>query len=272
MKTDSRLSRRRLLASVPAVAAAGVPAAATALGGLATGAADDPIFAAIERHRKAFDAYREAKEHHHELREEHEAERDPQGIYLGEYPEIEMVTEYSDGRTCRMATEADGRARRADLDNSPKGDISSWGPVATGRMVPRYATLPWHIDYSVPADCADPDAWKAEKWREFKQWSGICDGSPASIASDARNEAHARLIEATAALNARPATLAGVAALLRTVAEFYDGDEGSIWGGTIYAEDEDGDADYERKPLVDNAGILQEILETLAEVVESTAA
>jgi len=43
MKTDSTLSRRRLLASVPAVAAAGVPAAATALGGLATGATADPI-------------------------------------------------------------------------------------------------------------------------------------------------------------------------------------------------------------------------------------
>ncbi len=45
MKTDTNLSRRRLLAGVPAVAAAGVPSVATALGGLATG--DDPIFAAI---------------------------------------------------------------------------------------------------------------------------------------------------------------------------------------------------------------------------------
>jgi hypothetical protein len=46
--------RRRLLASVPAVAAAGVPAAATALGGLSTGATADPIYAAIEVHREAY--------------------------------------------------------------------------------------------------------------------------------------------------------------------------------------------------------------------------
>jgi hypothetical protein len=49
MKTN--LSRRRLLASMPAVAAAGVPSVATALGGLA--ADSDPIFAAIEAHHDA---------------------------------------------------------------------------------------------------------------------------------------------------------------------------------------------------------------------------
>jgi hypothetical protein len=54
MKTDTTMSRRRLLASVPAVAAAGVPAAATALGGLSTGATADPIYAAIEVHREAY--------------------------------------------------------------------------------------------------------------------------------------------------------------------------------------------------------------------------
>jgi hypothetical protein len=48
---SNTLSRRRLLASVPAVAAGAVPAAATALGGLATNA--DPVFAAIETHREA---------------------------------------------------------------------------------------------------------------------------------------------------------------------------------------------------------------------------
>ncbi len=37
MKTETTLSRRRLLASVPAVAAAGLPSIATALGGLPTG-------------------------------------------------------------------------------------------------------------------------------------------------------------------------------------------------------------------------------------------
>jgi hypothetical protein len=50
MKTDSTLSRRRLLAGVPAVAAVGVPSVATALSGLA--AEPDPIFAAIEEHKR----------------------------------------------------------------------------------------------------------------------------------------------------------------------------------------------------------------------------
>ncbi len=53
MKTDTNLSRRRLLAGVPAVAAVGVPSVATALGGLRTGG-DDPIFAAIEAHKRAY--------------------------------------------------------------------------------------------------------------------------------------------------------------------------------------------------------------------------
>jgi hypothetical protein len=51
MKTDTTLSRRRLLAGVPAVAAAGVPSVASALGGLAEG--DDPIFAVIAEYRAA---------------------------------------------------------------------------------------------------------------------------------------------------------------------------------------------------------------------------
>jgi hypothetical protein len=51
MKIENTISRRKLLASAPAVAAAGVPSIATALGGLATG--DDPIFAAIEAHKQA---------------------------------------------------------------------------------------------------------------------------------------------------------------------------------------------------------------------------
>jgi len=41
MNTDHTLSRRRLLASVPVVAAAGAPSVATALSGLAEGA--EPI-------------------------------------------------------------------------------------------------------------------------------------------------------------------------------------------------------------------------------------
>ena len=51
-------TRRRLLASLPAAAAAMTPVAATALSGLHTGqAAHDPMFAAVARHRKAWRAY-----------------------------------------------------------------------------------------------------------------------------------------------------------------------------------------------------------------------
>jgi hypothetical protein len=50
MKTDTNLSRRRLLARIPAVVATMAPAAASALSGLPTG--DDPIFAAIEEHKR----------------------------------------------------------------------------------------------------------------------------------------------------------------------------------------------------------------------------
>jgi hypothetical protein len=54
MKTDATLSRRRLLASVPAMAAAAMPGAATALGGLHT--SYDPIFAVIAEYRAAVTA------------------------------------------------------------------------------------------------------------------------------------------------------------------------------------------------------------------------
>jgi hypothetical protein len=57
MSTDT-LSRRRLLASVPAVAAAMAPVAASALGGLPT--RDDPVFAAIEAHQVAANAFGDA--------------------------------------------------------------------------------------------------------------------------------------------------------------------------------------------------------------------
>jgi hypothetical protein len=65
MKTDPTLSRRRLLAGVPAVAAAGVPSVATALGGLAAG--PDPVFAAIEAHRAMILAMKAAYKVHAHL-------------------------------------------------------------------------------------------------------------------------------------------------------------------------------------------------------------
>lgn len=64
MKTGKIISRRRLLTSAPAAAAAMAPAAATALGSLPTSAAglSDPIFAALKREREtnaAFEAQSE---------------------------------------------------------------------------------------------------------------------------------------------------------------------------------------------------------------------
>jgi hypothetical protein len=88
------------------------------------------------------------------------------------------------------------------------------------------------------------------------------------MAFDAWDEAHRRYIMATANLNVRPGTMAGVAALLRYIAEIRDDEED--WNLALYEEDDDGDADYDRDPIVDNEGLLQEILETLAETVEST--
>jgi len=86
MKTDA-FTRRRLLASMPAVAAIAAPAAATALGGLPA-CEDDPVFAAIERHRQAFKAYKVTGEITARLYSAWEEQQDPRGFYLGEYPEI----------------------------------------------------------------------------------------------------------------------------------------------------------------------------------------
>jgi hypothetical protein len=240
MKTDTTLSRRRLLASMPAAAAAMAPAAASALCRLPA-SEDDPVFAIIERHRQAFEAYEITGKIFHRLAKEQEAKQNPEGIYLGEYPEIKP--EFS-------GDAYDFRIRK----------------VPTGRMVPRYATLPREIDDNIPADCADPEAWKAQKYREFDEWFGCDDGSPRTVAYDAWNAAHRHFIATTAELNIRPSTLAEVAALLRYIAEFHDAE---VWTDCMYEED---DEDSERPPIVDNDGLFKEILETLAEVAESIRA
>jgi hypothetical protein len=69
MKTDINLTRRRLLARIPAVAAVGVPSVATALGGLPTG--DDPIFAVIAEYRAAVAARMAALDRWNEAGEPH---------------------------------------------------------------------------------------------------------------------------------------------------------------------------------------------------------
>jgi hypothetical protein len=158
MKTDSNLSRRKLLASMPAAAAAMAPAAAIALGGLPT---DDPVYAAIEAHREAFEEYKSADEITTQPYAEWDAQHDPRGMYLGEYPEIKY----------RFTREFTGEARIPEVHE-----------VHTGRMAPRYAINPADIDNNVPAGCADPDAWKAQKPREYDEWSGCDEGSPKSAA------------------------------------------------------------------------------------------
>jgi hypothetical protein len=240
MKTDIPFSRRRLLASMPAAAVAMAPAAAPALCRLPA-SEDDPVFAAIERHRQAFEAYNATHEIFHRLAEEQEAKRNPDGIYLGEFPEIKQEF-FGERRDLQMRE------------------------VHTGRMVPRYARLPAEIDNNVPADCADPDTWIAQKRRELKEWFGSTEGSPRSVAYDAWNAAHRRLVVATAELNTRPGTLAGVAALLRYIAEFHKDD---VWDDIIFEKD---DENGERPPIVDNEGLFEEILENLADATESIRA
>jgi hypothetical protein len=244
MTNTTNMSRRRLLASsMPALAAAAAmaPVAVSALCRLPAGG-DDPVFAAIERHRKAFEAYKSTGEISTRLYSEWEKQQDPRGFYLGEYPEIK---------------------------HEVTGEIHAlqFHEVHTGCMVPRYATCPANIDNSVPADCADADAWKAQKRREFDEWSGCNDGSPKSIAYDAWDAAHRRLVVATAELNTRPSTLAGVAALLRYIAEFHDDD--GVWADCLFEED---DEDSERPPIINNNGLFKKILETLAETAESIGA
>jgi hypothetical protein len=246
MTNTTHLSRRKLLASMPAVAAAGVPGAAMALCRLPA-EGDDQVFAAIERHRKAVAEYKSTEEISTRLYAEWDKQHDARGMYLGEYPEI-----------------------KHKFTGEFMGGIPELQEVHTGCMVPRYATIPREIDDNVPADCADPEAWKAQKRREFDEWSGCDENSPKSLAYDAWNAAHRRLVAATAELNTRPSTLAEIAALLRYIAESYDGDDDEgAWNAILFAED---DEDSEREPIVDNERLLQEILEILADEVESIRA
>jgi hypothetical protein len=61
--------------------------------------------------------------------------------------------------------------------------------------------------------------------------------------------------------------MAGVAVLLRYIAEISDDEED--WNLAIYEEDDNGDADYDRDPIIDNNDLFREILETLAAAAET---
>jgi hypothetical protein len=69
MKTDSTLSRRRLLASIPTIAAIAAPAAANALSDIPTGS--DPVFAVIAEYRAAVIARMAALDRWNEAGEPH---------------------------------------------------------------------------------------------------------------------------------------------------------------------------------------------------------
>ncbi len=246
--TNTTLSRRRLLASMPAAAAAMVPVAASAVCRLPTDG-EDPVFAAIKQHRKAFDAYREACAVNHRLREERKAKRNPEGVYLGEVPEQKWITETVG-------------AQRLDRE------------IPTGRMVPSYATYPAAINNHVPTGCTDIEVWKAAKHRELKQWSGVCEGSPISIAWQTQNDAHEALLDAAIALNMKPTTLAGVAALLDYVVIF---PKTEIWTDADYHFHRDDDEeDHEESDEYcgeedENLelGFLKDILVTLADALRN---
>jgi hypothetical protein len=260
MSGDSTLSRRRLLASVPALAATMAPASGTALSVYRTGTENDPVFSAIERHRVAFGAYQQAKERHRDARKAFEARRDPRGVYLYDAPETTLVVEYPDG----------GRVDFRDINTSnlPNGERCN-REIYTGHTVAVFADNPRHIRQADEdcIECADFEVWQDQKLEELLQWRG-CYDDLIGAARELEHHAFECLVAATAELNTRPTTLAGTAALLRTIAQSYDGDNGDIWDGTVYGEhDEDGDVVGD--PILDNNGLLLEILKTLAEAVQS---
>jgi hypothetical protein len=62
-----------------------------------------------------------------------------------------------------------------------------------------------------------------------------------------------------------------VAALLRIVADYYDDDEDTAWHGIIYDRDKLDEHGTMTEIILDNASLLQEILKTLADVIEAFA-
>ncbi len=232
--------------AVTALTGTAIPSSAsTAMLAAEPDAVDDPIFAVIERHRRLFESKEEAHAHFRKLHEERKAKRDPRGVYLGEFPETKWIMEYIGG----------------------KSNIEDAVEAPTGRIVSFFATYPGQID-SIAEKHGCTEAWKTEKHQEWEQWSGRNDGnSPISQAGDAWNDAGRQLARATAALDTRPTTLAGVTALLRYVAETYSADDESPWTAMIFDDEDDPD-----EPNLDNTELLQDILYTLADTLESVQA
>jgi len=258
-ETNLSLSRRRLLASMPA-AAAMAPAAASAICRLPVDG-DDPVFAVIERHRKAFEAYNTTHAIVRQARRKHEAQRSENGVYLYSFPDFKFEP--------------------PSEENSAIAALR----IPTGTLVHAFAKFPRDIGCAasdaskyagIASDPAAIEAWKAEKYEEWKQWSGIYDGSLISVALDAQNDAHLVLIDATVELNVKPTSLAGVSALLTYVATFpYT----EIWTDVHWRlndgndrdddDDETESGDDDPGDECSELGFLKHILLTLAEAAES---
>jgi hypothetical protein len=258
VENQSVFSRRRLLAGVPAFAVAVAPAVATPLGGLPTQPADDPIFVVIERHRQALKTYREANGQARQLIQAHEAQRHPEGVYLGEFPEIKTVW---------ATEEIQPLITRSHLDVHR---------IPTGRTVPVFVRCPAHIEDHIPSFLTTPDqieSWKTKKREELDAWHAGEEGSALSAAQDLRSDAWDHVVEATVDLGTAPETVAGAVALLKYIVESFDANSNDDYAGDIWdiLRFDDDDEDREGEPVVDTAALRLEILETIAGMVQSAA-
>jgi hypothetical protein len=202
MTTDTNLSRRKLLASMPA-AAAMAPIGATALCRLPAG--DDPMIEAVARHRQAWQAHETAWEHMSKTEDEFGSEETAR-IFLYEYDE----------------TEGDA------VKNNDEEFHIRW--KKTGKKKPVFATDYADIERDVPQhlrgtkQTAAREAWVASKKKELDAAKEAQEErvkqTPAGIALQAAREAGDALTAADEdLLDTSATTVAGVAAVLEYFAD-----------------------------------------------------
>jgi hypothetical protein len=200
MTTDitRSLSRRRLLANVPAVAvAAAVPSVAIALGRLPT---DDPIIEVVARHLRAWEAYEAAWLHMSKTEDEYGSEETVR-IFLYEYDKTKLVP-------IKMTAEE---------------HHFLW--EKTGEKVPVFASNYKEIETNVTMELrsakrkAERKAWIASKKKELKDAQTAAKRrnktTPVGVALQAARKAGDALDNAAEdLLNTSATTVAGVAAVL----------------------------------------------------------
>ncbi len=196
----------------PAALAATLPLPETAPSALAPTVAAtpeaDPIFAVIAEHRAAWTRLDEADKLHATLREaaDDEGLYAPPKIHLYDFPEREAET--------LVATADEWHTRF----------------TPTGKMIPAFATSVADIKKSVPKGLTKSQRayWVRKKKLELKRaeeamWERI-DNSECGRACDAWNAADSALRDITARLvSTPPSTIAGVAAVLKHIADFAGG-------------------------------------------------